>query len=92
MNINTIIIIASLFLLLIGFIIGYLLGWRSGHLVGIEYAMKIWLSGAQLPSKLNSPDVEEYTKEVIAKKGKKLQSVKDETMQQIEELRKSGIK
>jgi hypothetical protein len=92
MNVNAIIITASLFLLLLGFIIGYLLGWRSGHLTGIEYAMKIWLSGVQLPSKLNNPEVEEYTKEVIAKKGKRLQNVREETLQQIEELRKSGIK
>ncbi len=92
MNINAIIIIASLLLLQLGFVIGYLLGWRSGHLTGIEYAMKVWLSGVQLPSKLNNPEVEEYTKDVITQKGKRLQSVKDETMKQIEELRKSGIK
>jgi ABC-type bacteriocin/lantibiotic exporter with double-glycine peptidase domain len=89
MNINYIIIGAGAFLFLLGLFSGYMLGWRNGHLTGIAYAMKIWLSGIALAP---NGEIAEYTREVIGKNAKKLQSVKDETMQQIEELRKSGLK
>lgn len=90
MNINAIIIGLSIFLVLLGFVIGYLLGWRSGHLTGIDYALKIWFAGGYMPP--TNKEMEAYTADVINDNGKRLQSVKEETRQQIEELRKSGLK
>lgn len=90
MNIYAIIIGLAIALLLIGLIIGYLLGWRSGHLTGIEYAMKIWLSGSKPIS--GNTDILEYTADTIKDKNKRLLSVKEETHQQIEEMRQRGIK
>ena len=84
-----IIIGASAFLFLLGFFSGYMLGWRSGHLTGIDYALKLWVHGV---SPAPDGEVAEYTREVIGKNAKKLQSVREETLQQIEELRNSGIK
>ena len=89
MNINYIIIGAGAFLFFLGLFAGYMLGWRSGHLTGIAYAMKIWLSGVALAP---NGEIAEYTREVIGKNSKRLQNVREETLQQIEELRKSGLK
>jgi len=90
MNINYIIIGAGTFLFLLGLFSGYMLGWRNGHLTGIAYAMKIWLSGVQLPAA--NKEIAEYTEEVIEKNDKRLQSVREETMKEIEEMRKNGLK
>ena len=89
MNINYIIIGAGAFLFLLGLFSGYMLGWRNGHLTGIAYAMKIWLSGVALAP---NGEIAEYTKDVIAQNPKRMKSVKEETLQQIEELRNSGLK
>jgi len=89
MNINYIVIGAGAFVFLLGLFSGYMLGWRNGHLTGIAYAMKIWLSGAALAP---NGEVAEYTREVIGKNSKKLQSVKEETMKEIEDLRNRGLK
>jgi len=88
-NINYIIIGAGAFLFSLGLFSGYMLGWRNGHLTGIAYAMKIWLSGVALAP---NGEIAEYTREAIAKKPKHMQNVREETLQQIEELRKSGLK
>lgn len=102
----TLSVIAFSLVMLVQFVIGYLAGWRAGHLTGIEYAMKIWLSGAYVPPANKA--MTEYTADVIKDNAEYLakiaegvtkqaqkarpQSVKDETRQQIEELRKSGLK
>lgn len=106
MNINAIIIGASIFLVLLGFVIGYLLGWRAGHLTGIDYALKIWFAGGYTPP--TNKEMEAYTADVIKDNDERLnkvaadmadwarkmrpQSVKEETLRQIEEMRKSGLK
>jgi len=89
MNINYIIIGAGAFLFLLGLFSGYMLGWRNGHLTGIAYAMKIWLSGVALAP---NGEIAEYTREVVSKNSKRMQNVREETLRQIEELRQSGLK
>lgn len=90
MNINAIIVGASIFLVLLGFVIGYLLGWRAGHLTGIDYAFKIWFAGGYTPP--TNKEMESYTADVIKDNGKRLLSVKEQTLKEIEEIRNSGLK
>ena len=81
---------AALFLVFLGFVAGYLLGWRSGHLTGLDYAMRFHVFGFE--PKITSSDVAEYTKDMVHENEKRFLSVKEETLKKIEEMRKSGIK
>lgn len=79
----------AVFLVLLGLVVGYLLGWRSGHLLGIDRALSIYLYRMVSPP---DDEVTQYTKEEIVARNPKLLSVKKETMRKIEEMRKSGLK
>jgi hypothetical protein len=85
-----VIIGTAVFLLLLGFVVGYLLGWRSGHLIGLDYAMRlnVFGMGGYMPL---LDDVAEYTKDIAKENGDRYKSVKEETLAKLKEIRDNGI-
>jgi len=64
-------ILAGLMGLLVGLMAGYFLGWRNGHLTGVEYALRLLGTG-------DVPDdaVTRFTRDTIKRK----MSVRDELL------------
>jgi len=76
------IFLIALAIFFVGSLVGYFLGWRRGHLTGVEYAVRL----AVKMEELSDDEVAQYTRDVLAKVDKVAirNAVKEEWRQQYE--------